>query len=104
MRKRPNASCAKKLNHQHFANEAGHGHENSEHRHGFSPEEKDRHTQMIKAIEDCQVVICGGMGAGAYVSIRSQNIQPILTKEHSIEKALQMFLAGTLVNYPEKLH
>jgi hypothetical protein len=44
------------------------------------------------------------MGMGAHLSLQEHNIQPIITDISDIELALDAYLAGTLVDHPEKLH
>lgn len=57
-----------KMGHQHFAQkESTHEHHGGPH--GFDPASQSRHASIISAIEDCDVVICGGMGQGAHQSI-----------------------------------
>ncbi len=91
-----------KLNHSHFA--AG-GHEEHQHmQHGLDAASHDRHAQMAGAISDCQAVLCGGMGWGAYESMRRMNIQPVVTDHRDIETAVQEYINGTLVDHTEKLH
>jgi hypothetical protein len=55
-------------------------------------------------MEDCQAVLCGGMGWGAYESMRRLNIQPVVTDHRDIEMAVQEYITGTLVDHTEKLH
>jgi predicted Fe-Mo cluster-binding NifX family protein len=85
-----------KLGHSHFALHEEH-HQDGEHGHG-------KHMQMAEAIRDCQVLICGGMGYGAYESMRRLNIRPVVTDLTDIEAAVQAYLDGTLVDHTEKLH
>jgi predicted Fe-Mo cluster-binding NifX family protein len=59
---------------------------------------------MAETIGDCQAVLCGGMGYGAYESLRSLNIQPIVTDLGDIDAAVQAYMDGTLVDHTEKLH
>jgi S-adenosylhomocysteine hydrolase len=44
------------------------------------------------------------MGYGAYESLRSLNIQPIVTDLGDIDAAVQAYMDGTLVDHTEKLH
>ena len=76
----------------HFSNEP-HEHQPGE-RHGFDPASQDRHGRMAEAIADCEVLICGGMGAGAYASMRARDIKPLVTDIRSIDEAVQAYLAG----------
>jgi len=91
-----------KLSHTHFANEP-HNHQLGE-RHGFDPVAQDRHAQMAEAINDCEVLICGGMGAGAYQSMQARGIRPIVTGLESIDEAIRAYLEGSLIDQVERLH
>lgn len=92
-----------KLGHQHFHNEHEAGHVHSE-PHGFDPVSHDKHVNMAEAIADCKVIICGGMGRGAYESMRRLNIQPVVTDIRDIAQAAQAFLDGKLIDHTELLH
>jgi predicted Fe-Mo cluster-binding NifX family protein len=72
--------------------------------HGMDAASHDKHTQMAGSITDCQAVICGGMGMGAYESMRRLNIQPIVTNLQEIDAAAQAYIDGKLVDHTEKLH
>ena len=72
--------------------------------HGMDSASHDKHISMADAIADCEVLICGGMGTGAYESMRRLNIRPIVTDLSDIEAAAQAFINGTLVDHTEFLH
>lgn len=72
--------------------------------HGLDEASHNKHAQMAGSIADCQAVLCGGMGMGAYESMRRMNIQPVVTDLRDIEAAAQAFIAGKLVDHTEKLH
>lgn len=95
-----------KLGHHQFSAEPHHEeHEHHAHgEHGQDEVSHGKHIRMAEAIQDCQVVVCGGMGYGAYESMRRLNIQPVVTDLTDIEAAVQSYLAGTLVDHTEKLH
>ncbi len=94
-----------KLGHNHFSSqpheEHGHGHG---HRHGQDAAAHERHMQMAEAIRDCEVLLCRGMGRGAYESIKQLNIRPIVTTIADIDEAVAAYLSGQIVDHPEKLH
>ncbi len=92
-----------KLGHNQFAAHEEHAHPAGE-RHGFDEGSHNKHTGMAQAIADCEAVICGGMGAGAYESMRRLNIQPLVTEIRSIDKAVQAYLDGSLVDRTDMLH
>ena len=73
-------------------------------RHGFGPGAEERHRRMFEPISDCEVVVAGGMGWGAYESLRSRGITPIVTDVEDIEEALKLFLEGRLRNLMERVH
>lgn len=91
-----------KLGHAQFGGEQ-HEHRSGE-QHGFDPVSQDRHTRMAEAIADCDVLLCGGMGAGAYQSMQARNIQPIVTDLESIDEAIRAYLEGRLIDQVERLH
>ena len=73
-------------------------------RHGYDAGSQVRHASMMENIADCQVLIAGGMGWGAYESLESRNIQPIVTDIKSIDEAVKLYLEGKLPNLMERLH
>ena len=73
-------------------------------RHGYDTGSQVRHTSMAETIADCQVLIAGGMGWGAYESLKSRNIEPIVTDVGTIEEAVRLYLEGKLLNLMERLH
>ena len=73
-------------------------------RHGYDAGSQVRHASMMENIADCQVLIAGGMGWGAYESLKSRNIQPIVTDVRSIDEAVKLYLEGKLPNLMERLH
>ena len=77
----------------------GGGHEpEGEHHHHHD------HNAMITPISDCQVLLAGGMGMGAHLSLKEYGIQPIITDIREIQAAVDAYLAGTLVDHMERLH
>jgi len=82
------------------SNEAGHHHAS----HGNDTESDAKHNRMVDPIADCQVLIAGGMGFGAYNALKSRNLQVFITAESSIQKAIELYSAGKLDNLMERLH
>jgi predicted Fe-Mo cluster-binding NifX family protein len=80
--------------------EGGHHHGS----HGGDPESDVKHNRMVDPIADCQVLIAGGMGYGAYQALKSRNLQVFITAESSIQKAVELFSIGKLDNLMERLH
>ena len=93
-----------KMGHAQFAG-AEHAEEKADPRgHGFAPAEQDRHFRMADAIRDCQILLAGGMGSGAYYSMEQIGIRPVITEIASIDDAALKAAAGTIVDHKEKLH
>jgi predicted Fe-Mo cluster-binding NifX family protein len=89
-----------KFSHHHQAHqEEEHHHENGE-----SEQHHQRHVSMAEAIADCEVLICGGMGRGAYESMVRLKIKPIVTELNDVNEAVKAFLNGELIDHTELLH
>jgi len=73
-------------------------------RHGYDTGAQIRHQSMAETISDCQVLLTGGMGWGAYEGMQNYNIKPIVTDVKSIDEAVQLYLDGKLTNLMERLH
>jgi len=90
-----------KLGHTHFHK----GGESDQHAHSHDdPQNHQKHVQMIDAISDCDFVVCGGMGRGAYTSITSLGKKVFMTNNLKIDSALEGFLKGELVNMDDLVH
>jgi predicted Fe-Mo cluster-binding NifX family protein len=92
-----------KLGHANFANEP-HDPETPGQPHGFSPASQDRHAQMAQAITDCEVLLCRGMGMGAYESMKTYGIRPIVTDIVAIDDAVKAYIDGDIVDHVDRLH
>ena len=92
-----------KLGHTHFANDP-HEEDQPGQPHGFGPAAQNRHTQMSEAIADCQALLCGGMGRGAYESMRARGIKPVVTDIASIDEATRAYIEGQIVDQINRLH
>ena len=91
-----------KMGHTHFANEP-HTEEAGQ-PHGFGPQAHNRHLQMAEAIADCEALLCGGMGRGAYESMLARHIKPVVTDLHLIDEAALAYAQGKIVDLIERLH
>lgn len=72
--------------------------------HGYGAGAQTRHAAMAETIADCQVLIAGGMGMGAYESMRSRGIDVIVTDEENIDESVSRYIEGNLVNLMDRLH
>ena len=72
--------------------------------HGQDSASHNLHVSMADVIADCQVLLCRGMGRGAYESMTSVGIIPVVTDESDIDAAALAYSQGSLVDHPERLH
>jgi predicted Fe-Mo cluster-binding NifX family protein len=93
-----------KLGHSQFHDEHGHDHHDGQDRHGYGPAAENRHARMSEAIADCEAILCGGMGRGAYESMQQRNIRPVVTDIQDIEEAAMAYATGKIVDHIDKLH
>ena len=98
-----NKETRDKMGHSHFR-DMQHAEESNAAGHGMDSESHNKHVSMAEAISDCKALLCGGMGMGAYESMRKLNIQPIVTDIRDIDEAAQAFIDGKLVDHTELLH
>ena len=73
-------------------------------RHGYDAGAQTRHASMAETISDCQVLLAGGMGWGAYESLKDHNIEAVVTDVENIDEAVKLYLAGKLPNLMDRLH
>ena len=98
-----NKEMRNKMGHNHF-HDTPHAEESNTAGHGMDSVSHNKHISMAEAISDCKALLCGGMGMGAYESMRQLNIQPIVTDIRDIDEAAQAFIDGKLVDHTELLH
>lgn len=94
-----------KIGHTHFSNQHQESAEPTDSKgHGMDESSHNKHVSMAQAIADCKALLCGGMGMGAYESMRQLNIQPVVTDLRNIDEAVQAFIDGKLIDHTELLH
>jgi predicted Fe-Mo cluster-binding NifX family protein len=64
----------------------------------------NKHLQMAEAIADCEAILCGGMGMGAYQSMVARGIKPVVTDILDIDQAALAYAKGNIVDRVDKLH
>jgi predicted Fe-Mo cluster-binding NifX family protein len=79
-------------------------HRRTEAQHGSGPAAEQRHGRMAETITDCEAVLSGGMGMGAYEGMKAHNIRPVVTDIVDIEEAVRAFVSGQIVDHIERLH
>jgi predicted Fe-Mo cluster-binding NifX family protein len=72
-------------------------------RHGYDASSQAKHQTMAEAIADCQVLIAGGMGWGAFESMQAHGIEPVVTDVRDIREAALRYAQGNLPNLMERL-
>ncbi len=88
--------------HTFYGNE--HHEEKHGHGHGFDDHSRHKHNKMTENILDCQMLVARGMGNGAYQHLQNANIKPVITSNKTIDEAVKEIIAGTIINYTDKLH
>ena len=58
---------------------------------------------MARVVADCEAVIAGGMGQGAYQGLLAYGIRPVVTDVHDIQEAVLHYARGTLPNLMERV-
>jgi predicted Fe-Mo cluster-binding NifX family protein len=92
-----------KLGHAQFSNQP-HEEEQAGQPHGMGAAAHDKHLRMSESIADCEAVLCGGMGMGAYQSMVARGIKPVVTDIRDIDLAALAYAAGEIVDRVDKLH
>lgn len=68
------------------------------------PGHNRRHHDLVGAIEDCDVVIAGGMGFPIQERLQQAGVEPVLTGVRSVDEAVEQYVAGTLDHDPDRAH
>lgn len=71
--------------------------------HGFGPEATERHHEICKVIEDCDVLIAGRMGLGAYGDFRQSGLEVIATDVTGIDEAIALYLEDKLPHTEDRV-
>ena len=98
-----NRELREKLGHSHFVNQR-HMEEQPGQPHGMDAASHNKHMQMAEAIDDCEALLCRGMGMGAYQSMQARGIRPVVTDIAVIDDAVMAYVGGNIVDFTERLH
>lgn len=71
--------------------------------HRVGPGPRSRYDEMAAAIGDCDAILAGGMGIGAYNALRGYGIQPIITDIEDVDTAVSAYIDGSIRNLTERL-
>jgi predicted Fe-Mo cluster-binding NifX family protein len=72
--------------------------------HGYDAASQTKHKTMAETIIDCQALISGGMGWGAFESLKAYGIEPVVTDVRDIREAALRYAQGNLPNLMDRLH
>ena len=92
-----------KVGHGRFANEP-HDAEPSGRPHGMGLHAQARHGQMLEPIADCEALLCGGMGYGAYENVKQRGIRPVVTEIPDVDQAVLAYAEGRIIDHIDRLH
>lgn len=92
-----------KMGHAQFASDA-HEPDVPGQPHGMGPGAHNRHVRMAEAIADCEALLCGGMGMGAYQSMQQRGIRPVVTDLETIDEAALAYAEGRIIDQIDLLH
>ncbi len=98
-----NREMRDKMSHTHFQDQHNDDSHSDKGR-GMDADSHNKHVNMASIISDCDALLCGGMGMGAYQSMVSLNIKPVVTDLQNIDSAVQAYIDGKLVDHTELLH
>jgi len=98
-----NRELREKLGHSHFVSQP-HIEEQPGQPHGMDAASHNKHIQMAEAIDDCEALLCRGMGMGAYQSMQARGIRPMVTDIAIIDDAVMAYVEGNIVDLTERLH
>jgi predicted Fe-Mo cluster-binding NifX family protein len=73
-------------------------------RHGYDAGSQAKHRSMAETITDCEALVAGGMGWGAYESLKGYGIRPVITDEGDIRNAALRYAKGELPDLMDRLH
>jgi predicted Fe-Mo cluster-binding NifX family protein len=93
-----------KLSHAQLQGEEHGHHQEDGTPHGFGPAADNRHGRMAESISDCEVLLCRGMGRGAYENMKSRSIRPVVTDIADIDEAVAAYVSGQIVDHVDRLH
>jgi len=92
-----------KMGHQNFSSsEIKHTQNNGPH--GFDPASQKKHSEMLTAISDCEIIVAGGMGQGAYQSMQENGMKVFVVSMDEIDQALEAYIAGNLEDMADLVH
>ncbi len=84
-----------------------HDHHDDHHHHDHSGDHGHHHrdhSSKFEAMHDCNVMVVRGIGSPAIAHAEGMGIKVYLTREHSIDGALALYLSGELDHDERRIH
>ena len=72
-------------------------------RHGMGLTATERHKKIREVIKDCDVIIAGRMGFGAYKDFQNFGMKVIITDIKPIDLAVLLYLENKLINLEDRI-
>lgn len=66
--------------------------------------EVGRGRRSARLVSDCDAVIAGGMGRGAYENLKRVGVEPVLTDERRVDDAAMKYCRGDLPSLTVRIH
>jgi predicted Fe-Mo cluster-binding NifX family protein len=88
--------------HDHHHHDHDHDHDHDHHHHGMGG--NPAHMAKFDVINDCQVLIGGGMGQPAVQRLNAMGIQVALTDHKNIADLLEEVKSGQVKHNPRRMH
>ena len=63
-----------------------------------------RGRRSAELVSDCEALIAGGMGRGAYENLKRVGVEPVLTDARRVDDAVLRYCRDDLPNLTERLH
>lgn len=85
-----------KAGHHTFSQHEEHHHHDHSHGRGMDAHSDEKHSRMVASIRDCELLLAGGMGRGAKISMDQAGIQVFQVSFTRIDEALAALIDGTI--------
>ena len=86
----------KKPGHDQYAMKEEHPQTGEKGHHGIGPIATERHEEIKEIIKDCELIITGRIGLGAYTDMKNFGLNVIATDVKEIDKAIFLCLEDNL--------
>ena len=98
-----NKEMREKPGHKDYADEEEHPQLDEKGRHGFGPNASERHKKIHETINDCNILIAGRMGYGAYMDMQSFGMEVVVSDVKDIEEAVSLYLDKKLSHKEDRI-